>query len=628
MRYLAVLLVMAAVAVALPIAQEGDGQLAAAESLEARAQAMAQIRMFKMAAMKQAAAQRRARQKMIGESVHVVHAKHEPKSVLRKETSKETAAPAKVQPKAKALVPQKASTDAAPEKMSAALKTAAAAMMKETGAVHEELKAISKNGVQAKRDENTILHMSEKVQKELDEIQKKIPKILASSELGDSDETNTVDELKRLMKIANADMVEQKAASSHDEAYVKQASNILRVLSHGTRPAKLVEDISRDARGMKIVGKQDVARIIDIENAEKTRDKLRLAATHEHDVALSEVSARRQDMKNGDHLIDQAKQVIHRLNAASALKSTKSPSPNKVVRKSSKTTKKATVKEARDEVTNNKTCDASMSEAKQVACWKAMATATLKKANSDHNDLGEGSDLSDGESDSDEWDQEVNDIGEGIGKCAHLTKEEEKLQIACWKDMAKARLKAAGKLVAGENDEKPNSSEEASQKLVKEAESKAKALAEAEKGKLAAKASKASAEDGNAKTTETQEKIQHEKNLQKAREEGVKKGMGIDDTKSDKKNEKDSINDNKEEDAQKNAADAEHEKNLKSEYDRGVKKGMGISKPKDNNDTKASGKTKEMGESTKSISEILRSMAAESEQLVSSAQHALAHKIG
>lgn len=95
-----------------------------------------------------------------------------------------------------------------------------------------------------------------------------------------------------------------------------------------------------------------------------------------------------------------------------------------------------------------------------------------------------------------------------------------------------------------------------------------------------------------------------------------------------KKNEKDSINDNKEEDAQKNAADAEHEKNLKSEYDRGVKKGMGISKPKDNNDTKASGKTKEMGESTKSISEILRSMAAESEQLVSSAQHALAHKIG
>jgi len=573
---------------------------------------------------------------MIGESVHVVNVKHKPKLSLRKETPKEIAGASEVQPKAKASVPQTAPTDVATERMSAALKTAAVAVRKETGAVHKQLQEIGKNGIQAKTDENTIFHMSKKVQKELDEIQKNIPNVPASLELGDSDETNTVDELKRLIKTANIDMVEQKTASSHEEAFVKQASNILKVLSHETRPAKLVEEISRDARDMKTVGKKDVSHIIEIENAEKARDKLRLAANHERDVALSEVATRKEDMDKGHHLIDEAKQVIKRLSAASTLKPAKSLSPNKVVRKSSKenTPKKAAVKNTKEEVTNDKTCDASMSEAKQVACWKAMATATLDKANSDHNDLGEGSDLSDGESDSDEWDQQVGDIGEGIGKCEHLTKQEEKMQIACWKDMAEARLKVADKLAAGSDDEKPNSAKEASQKLVAEAEAKAKALAEAEKAKNAVKESKhkVTSEEADSKTTETEDKIQHRKDLQKARAAGIKKGMGIKDTKSDQQNESkiSASDDNK--DTQKNTDHTEHKKKLKSEYDRGVKKGMGISTPEDNAGTKASGKTQEMGESSKSssaqISQILRNMAAESEQLVSSAKHALMQNIG
>ena len=68
MRYLVALFVIVVSVVALPITPEGEGQLAAAESLEARAQAMAQIRMFKVAAMKQAASKQREREK-----VHYMH---------------------------------------------------------------------------------------------------------------------------------------------------------------------------------------------------------------------------------------------------------------------------------------------------------------------------------------------------------------------------------------------------------------------------------------------------------------------------------------------------------------------------------------------------------------------------
>merc|ERR1719271_1747525 len=352
---------------------------------------MAQVKMFQVAASKAAAIasnKQHAHQKLVGESANAKPAL-KPKPVTKKTTtiSRQSHTKKTVKLKAKnekAKTTKSTAMDPTAVKMHSALKIAATAMAAEKNTIQDQLNTVSKNGIQASKDEKHVLEMAQKVKNEL----QKIPQTLRPSELGESDENGIVEKLEQLVKDASSDLTAEKTASTHDKTYVQQASHVIEVLSHKTRPAKLVEDMSKNARNIHNLDKKAIGEIVKIEKAEAVRDKLKAAAAHERDVAQSEVASHQRDQKEGQRIIAQATQIIGKLSSVPKPKDTPTSTASKhaavtTKRKSTPTAVKNAVKKARNSKKKNnpkattarnskkknnpKGCDAKVSQAEQVA---------------------------------------------------------------------------------------------------------------------------------------------------------------------------------------------------------------------------------------------------------------------